>query len=159
MTVTLRAVAAPFLAVLALAATSAPVVAQAPGPPKKAPASQEATGTIELHGGGVALGVGVSWGKGTVTYRGEKHALKVNGLSAVDIGASGFTASGTVSNLKQLSDIEGTYQAASLGATVAGGGSVSTMKNDKGVVIKVNATSRGLRLPAAPSGVKIQLAK
>ena len=155
----LRAVAAPFLAVFALAATSAPVVAQAPGPPKKAPVSQEATGTIELNGGGVALGVGVSWGKGTLTYRGQKHALKVNGLSAVDIGASGYTASGTVSNLKQLSDIEGTYQAASLGATVAGGGSVSTMKNDKGVVIKVNATSRGLRLTAAPSGVKIQLAK
>ncbi|MEJ2818650.1 MULTISPECIES: hypothetical protein [unclassified Caulobacter] len=156
---TVRALAAPVLAAFALAATSAPVLAGGADPAKKGSVSQEATGAIEIHGGGVALGVGVSWGKGTLTYRGEKHALKVNGLSAVDIGASGFTASGTVSNLKQLSDIEGTYQAASLGATVAGGGSVSTMKNDKGVVIKVNATSRGLRLTAAPSGVKIQLAK
>ena len=43
--------------------------------------------------------------------------------------------------------------------SVAGGGGITTMKNDKGVVIKVNATSRGLRLTAAPSGVKIQLAK
>ncbi|MBO9557345.1 MAG: hypothetical protein J7515_02015 [Caulobacter sp.] len=158
MNATVRAVAAPFLVALALAATSAPVVAGG-APPKPGSTSQEATGTIELHGGGVALGVGVSWGKGTVTYRGQKYALKVNGLSAVDIGASGFSASGTVSNLKQLSDIEGTYQAAALGAVAAGGGSISTMKNDKGVVIKVNATSRGLRLTAAPSGVKIQLAK
>lgn len=155
---TVRALTASFLAALALAATSAPVVAQG-AKPKPGAVSQEATGTIDIHGGGVALGVGVNWGKGTLTYRGQKYALKVNGLSAVDIGASGFSASGSVSNLKQVSDIEGTYQAAALGATVAGGGSVSTMKNDKGVVIKVNATSRGLRLTAAPSGVKIQLAK
>jgi hypothetical protein len=154
---TLRAVAAPVLAAFALAAISVPAVAADPA--KKAPVSQEATGTIDISGGGVALGVGVNWGKGTLTYRGEKHALKVNGLSAVDIGASGYSANGTVSNLKQLSDIEGTYQAVALGAVVAGGGSVSTMKNDKGVVIKVNATSRGLRLTAAPSGVKIELKK
>lgn len=157
MSLTLRAFAVPVLAVAALAASSAPVVASGADPAKKAPVSQEATGTIEISGGGVALGVGVNWGKGTLTYRGQKHALKVNGLTAVDIGATGFTASGTVSNLKQLSDIQGTYQAAALGATVAGGGSVSTMKNDKGVVIKLNATSRGLRFTAAPSGVKIEL--
>jgi len=153
---TVRAFAAPVLAAFALAAASAPVLADQA---KSGAVSQEATGTIELSGGGVALGVGVGWGKGVLTYRGQKHALKTNGLSVVDIGASGYTASGTVTNLKQLSDIEGTYQAVALGAAVAGGGSVSTMKNDKGVVIKLNATSRGLRFTAAPSGIKIELKK
>lgn len=158
---TILAVAASCAAAFALAA--APVVAAgsdpAQGTAKKGAVSQEATGTIELHGGGVALGVGVGWGKGVLTYRGEKHALKTNGLSVVDIGASGYSASGTVTNLKQLSDIEGTYQAVALGAVAAGGGSISTMKNDKGVVIKANSTTRGLRFTAAPKGIKIDLAK
>jgi hypothetical protein len=157
MSFSIRAFAVPVLAVLALSATSAPVLAA--GQAKKAPVSQEATGTIEVSGGGVALGVGIGWGKGTLTYRGQKYPLKTSGLSVVDIGASGYSGTGVVTNLKQVSDIEGTYQAVSLGATVAGGGSVSTMKNEKGVVIKLNATSRGLRFEAAPKGIKVSLAK
>ena len=154
---TVRAFAAPLLAALALAA-SAPALAGGGGlaDPNVANA---ATGTIELSGGGVALGVGVSWGKGVLTYRGKTYKLKTSGLSAVDIGASGYTASGTVENLKQLSDIEGNYTAGQLGATVAGGGGITTMKNDKGVVIKMHATSRGLQFSAAAKGVKVELAK
>jgi hypothetical protein len=151
-----RAFAAPLLATLLLAA-SAPALAG--GGPADPHAKNAATGTIELSGGGVAFGVGVSWGKGTLTYRGQTYKLKTNGLSAVDIGASGYTATGTVENLKQLSDIEGNYTAGQLGATVAGGGGVTTMKNDKGVVIKMHATSRGLQFTAAPKGVKVELAK
>ena len=153
MTSSVRAFAAPFLAALALAVS--PAVAGGADPHAK----NAATGTIELSGGGVALGVGVSWGKGTLTYRGQTYRLKTNGLSAVDIGASGYTANGTVENLKQLSDIEGNYTAGQLGATVAGGGGVTTMKNDKGVVIKMHGTSRGLQFSAAAKGVKIEIAK
>jgi hypothetical protein len=148
-----RAFAAPFLAALALAAS--PAVAGGADPNLKS----AATGTIELSGGGVALGVGVSWGKGTLTYRGQTYKLKTSGLSAVDIGASGYTASGTVENLKQVSDIAGNYTAGQLGATVAGGGDITTMKNDKGVVIKMHSTNRGLRFTAAPKGVKVELVK
>ena len=159
MTSTVRAFVAPFLAALALAA-SAPALAGGGGQAKPNPnLANAATGTIELSGGGVALGVGVSWGKGTLTYRGQTYKLKTSGLSAVDIGASGYTANGTVENLKQLSDIEGNYTAGQLGATVAGGGGITTMKNDKGVVIKMHATSRGLQFSAAAKGVKVELAK
>jgi len=154
---TVRAFAAPVLAALCMAA-SAPALAGGGGLADP-DAKNAATGTIELSGGGVAFGVGVSWGKGTLTYRGQTYKLKTNGLSAVDIGASGYTANGTVENLKQLSDIEGNYTAGQLGATVAGGGGVTTMKNDKGVVIKMHATSRGLQFTAAPKGVKLELAK
>jgi hypothetical protein len=152
---TVRAFAAPLLAALALAA-SAPALA---GGQANANLANAATGTIELSGGGVAFGVGVSWGKGTLNYRGQTYKLKTSGLSAVDIGASGYTANGTVENLKKLSDIEGNYTAGQLGATVAGGGGLTTMKNDKGVVIKMHATSRGLQFTAAPKGVKVELAK
>lgn len=115
--------------------------------------------TIELSGGAVAVGIGYSWGKGTVTYLGTRHALKVNGISIIDVGVSNYTASGSVYHLKKLSDIEGTYTAAEAGATVAGGASATIMKNDKGVVIRMTATRSGLQFSLAPNGVTISLEK
>ena len=115
--------------------------------------------TIELSGGAVAVGIGYSWGKGSVTYLGTRHALKVNGLSIIDVGVSNYTASGSVYNLKKLSDIEGTYTAAEAGATVAGGVSATVMQNDKRVVIKMTATRSGLQFSLAPNGVNISLEK
>jgi hypothetical protein len=115
--------------------------------------------TIELSGGSVAIGIGYSWAKGAVTFEGVKHALKVSGISIVDVGASGYTASGSVYHLKKLSDIEGTYTAIEAGATVAGGASAVAMKNDKGVVIQMTATRSGLQFSLAPSGLTLSLAK
>lgn len=142
-----------FASVLAACVLAAPAMAQTPAP------DTSTTGTIDFTGGGVAIGVGVGWGHGTLHFRGQDYKLKTSGLSAVDIGASRYSASGTVTGLKQASDIAGVYQAAELGATVAGGGAVLSMKNDKGVAIKANATTRGLRFTAAPKGIKIELAK
>jgi hypothetical protein len=121
--------------------------------------SPPTTATIEFHGGAVAVGVGFSWGGGTLTYDGKKYPISVNGLSALDVGASKYSASGTVKNLKRLQDIEGTYAAGELGATVAGGASVSSMKNDKGVVIEFNTTRAGLQFTVAPKGATIKLKK
>jgi hypothetical protein len=115
------------------------------------------TATIEFHGGAVAVGVGFSWGGGTVTYDGKKYPVSVNGLSALDVGASKYSASGTVKNLKSIKDIEGTYAAGEVGATVAGGASVNSMKNDKGVVIDFNTTRAGLQFTLAPKGATIRL--
>jgi hypothetical protein len=115
------------------------------------------TATIEFHGGAVAVGVGFSWGSGTVTYDGKTYPLSVNGLSALDVGASKYSASGTVRHLKSIKDIEGTYAAGELGATVAGGASISSMKNDKGVVIEFNTTRAGLQFSIAPKGATIKL--
>lgn len=145
-----RASAAPVLAVLALSIISAPAVAQTPDPD---------IAKIEFSGGGVAVGVGVGWGSGKLMWRGQTYKLKVSGLSVVDIGASRYSASGTVTGLKKVSDIAGVYQAAELGATVAGGGAVISMKNDKGVAIKASSTTRGLRFTAAPKGITVKLAK
>jgi hypothetical protein len=151
---TVRVLVAPFLAVLILTALFSPVFAQAAGAK-----AADTNGTITVTGGGVALGVGVSWGHGVLTYRGQTYKLKTSGLSVVDIGASSYSGNGTVTNLKQVSDIVGNYQSVALGATVAGGGGVSSMKNDKGVVIKLNATTKGLKFTAAPQGITIKLDK
>jgi hypothetical protein len=131
---------------LALLAGS-PVLAQSP----------PTTATIEFEGGAVAVGVGFSWGGGKITYGGKTYPIKVSGLSALDIGASKYSASGTVTGLKDIKDIEGTYVAGEIGATVAGGASANSMKNDKGVLIKFNTTRAGLQFTVAPKGATIKL--
>ena len=75
------------------------------------------------------------------------------------MGATNVTASGKVYHLKKLSDFEGNYTAVSAGATVGGGGSVSNMQNQNGVVIHVVSTTQGLKFSLAAGGVKIQLKK
>jgi hypothetical protein len=81
----------------------------------------------------------------------------VNGLSVLDVGASSITGSGTVRNLHKISDFSGNYVSATAGATVAGGGSVTTLRNQNGVVIDGITTAQGVRLTLAPGGVNITL--
>ncbi|CAH2600083.1 conserved protein of unknown function [Rhodovastum atsumiense] len=114
-------------------------------------------GTVSFTGGAVALGVGFQWGSGTLTYRGQQYPFSMRGLSVVDVGASRATGTGSVRNLRNLADFNGNYVAVTAGATAAGGGSVGTLRNQNGVTIDNIATSQGLRLTLAPSGVNITL--
>src|SRR5438046_10093404 len=63
--------------------------------------------TLRLSTGGFALGIGVSWGSGTLTYRGKSYPIKVKGLSVGRFGATRSSAYGEVCNLKQLQDFNG----------------------------------------------------
>ena len=104
------------------------------------------------------MGIGYSWGSGTLTYQGQKYPLKFQGLSIVNVGASEYTATGVVYHLDKVSDISGNYVAGEAGATVAGGASVFAMKNENGVVINMTATRAGLQFTLAPTGMKLTLA-
>jgi hypothetical protein len=115
--------------------------------------------TIRYSGGSVAFIGGVNWGSGTLTYKGKEIPVEISGLTAGSIGASKIDASGEVYNLKQASDIEGTYAAVSAGATVGGGGGVLDMKNSAGVEIKARATTAGLKLTLGASGMTVKLKK
>jgi len=111
--------------------------------------------TVEFSGGSVAAGVGYTWGTGMLIYHGRLFRLRVSGLSIADVGISSYTASGDVFNLKQPSDILGTYGAVTAGATVGGGFSGTSMRNEHGVIIRMTATRAGLSLTMAPSGMTI----
>lgn len=117
----------------------------------------EPDATVALSGGAVAAGIGYFWGHGDVVYQGERHRVRVSGLSLVDVGAAGVTTTGVVYNLRNLQDLDGTYIAASAGLTLAGGGSADYLKNEHGVVIKLLSTSRGLRFNLAADGVRVKL--
>jgi hypothetical protein len=122
-------------------------------------ADQGPDGTIELSGGSVAVGIGYTWGSGKLVFQGKQYQLKVSGVSIADVGVSNYTATGSVYNLKKVEDIEGTYAAATAGATVAGGVSGAAMKNQHDVLIQLSATRQGLQFTFAPAGIKITLVK
>lgn len=117
------------------------------------------TGTVEFSGGSVAVGIGYSWGSGTLLYHGRRYPMKIDGLSIVHVGANGYTASGTVYHLTNLSDFDGVYGAVSAGAAIAGGATATTMKNDHGVVIEMVSTDVGLNFQLGPKGVTLTLEK
>ncbi len=146
------------IAVLSLAgaASCAPQQAAAPASP---PGMQQdaTTGTITFTGGAVALGVGFQWGNGVLTYHGQQYPFRVQGLSAIDVGAARVSATGTVTNLRNLADFNGNYVSASAGATLAGGAGAAALRNQNGVNIVGISTTQGVRLTLAPSGVNITL--
>ena len=116
---------------------------------------QKPDATLEFSQGSVAAGIGFSWGSGTLHYKGKSYPISVDGLSVGSVGVSSASARGNVYHLKQLSDFDGTYAAVKAGATVGGGGGVSSMKNQNGVVINAVSTSAGLKLTIGAGGVKM----
>ncbi len=115
------------------------------------------SGTVTMESKSIAVGIGVSWGDGKLTYQGKVYPFSVTGLSVVDIGVSKVTASGEVYNLKKLADFSGNYAAGQAGATVGGGAGATIMKNQNGVVMKLTGTGQGVQLTLAAKGVDIKL--
>ena len=107
----------------------------------------------------MSVGIGYSWGSGTLTDKGKKYPFSVDGLSVGAVGGSSITASGSVYHLKKLEDFNGNYTAATAAATVGGGAGATAMQNDKGVVIQLTSTTQGIDFKLAGSGVKINLKK
>lgn len=124
-----------------------------------AQAAEKPDATIRISSGSVALGVGWSWGKGTLTYKGKDYPLSVKGLTIGKVGITGATASGEVYHLKTLQDFNGNYTAAGAGITVAGGRSAVTMSNQNGVRVRVISTNRGVDLTLGGAGVEMRLKK
>ena len=128
-------------------------LAQVAAAQEKAPA-----GTVELETKSIDIGIGVSWGDGTLTLaNGEQHGFSVKGLNADSVGLSKLNASGKVYNLNNLADFAGNYVAADAGATLGGGMSGMAMRNQNGVVMTLTAVQQGARLSLAVEGIDIEL--
>jgi hypothetical protein len=114
-------------------------------------------GTVKLSSKAVAIGAGVTWGDGTLTFGGRTHTFEVNGLSVADLGISDITTSGEVFHLETLSDFNGTYVAGEAGAAIVAGPTDTIMKNEHGVVLRLHGTQKGARLTLAAQGVMLKL--
>ena len=99
----------------------------------------------------------IHFGGGSLHYHGRRVPLRVTGIGIGAIGADKFSAEGEVFNLHHLSDINGTYAAVNANATAGGGSGEIDMKNEHGVEIHAHATSAGLNISLAPTGVQINI--
>jgi hypothetical protein len=115
------------------------------------------TATLRLKSKSVALGAGVSWGDGMLTFQGRDYPFSVSELSLVDLGVSSVSGTGKVYNLKNLSDFSGNYVASQATFAVAGGSGELTMTNGKGVVIVLTSQESGTQLTAGPAGISLKL--
>jgi hypothetical protein len=122
-------------------------------------AEKKPDATLKLSEGQVGVGIGWSWGKGVLTYKGEDYPFKVKGLSVGDVGVTKAEAVGEVYNLKKLSDFNGNYTSAAAQGTLGGGAGVSAMKNQNGVVLQLKSTTQGVNIKLAAEGVKLTLEK
>ena len=122
-------------------------------------AAEKADATIRLTSGSVAAGIGWSWGKGILTYKGKDYPISVKGLSLGKVGITKATASGEVYHLKTLQDFDGNYTAAGAGITLAGGRSAVTMSNQNGVRVRVISTNRGVDITLGGGGVELKIKK
>jgi len=118
--------------------------------------------TLRLSGGSFALGVGFSWGSGTLAYKGKSYPVKVNGLSVGKVGMTDTSAYGEIFNLKHLQDFNGHYSfgaAGTRGVTIAKGKAGTLMSNQAGVIVRLSTTQKGVNVNATGGGVDMQIQK
>lgn len=115
--------------------------------------------TIRLEEGSVAAGIGWTWGHGTLTFGGKTYKVKVEGASVAEVGVTKAAASGNVYNLKSIDDFSGVFAAAGAEGTAGKGAGVSSLRNDKGVVINLKSETQGANIKLAASGLKLTVEK
>jgi hypothetical protein len=112
---------------------------------------------VELESTAIAAGIGARFGEGTLLVAGQEHAFTLKGLTLGDLGFSRISASGGVENLGDISDFEGRYLALEAAAAAGVGASTLTMRNEKGVVIRLDSDVKGVQLTLGAEGLSIEL--
>lgn len=137
-----------------------PIVAVMTGFAQAATHESRADAILRFTGGSFAIGIGYSWGSGTLTYKGKDYPVKVNGLTIGRVGITSASAYGKLYNLRHLRDFNGHYNvgaAGRRGVTLAGGRKTTTMTNQAGVIVMLSSTQEGVDVTASGGGVDMQL--
>lgn len=103
------------------------------------------------------LGIGYTWGEGTLAYRGKMHHFSISGGNVAALGFASIDAKGDVFNLKHLHDFDGEYGSVAGDATVDEGVGGALVSNSNGVHLKITTSNRGARLAAGLQGLKFTL--
>jgi lipid-binding SYLF domain-containing protein len=119
-------------------------------------AAARSTVQLTIFKAGFILGVG--GGSGVLVFNGRQYPLTVGGVSlGATIGVSQADLVGTVSNLRDPADIEGTYSGVGGGVAIAGGANAVTIQNSKGVVLRLRGRQVGFSFSVNLSGMSISL--
>lgn len=114
--------------------------------------------TIELAIFRAGFIVGGSGGNGILTFQGKGYQLAVGGVSlGATIGVARAEFVGEVHNLKNATDIEGTYTAVTASAAAGGGAGVTELQNSRGVRLRLQGRQIGLMVSIDLSGLQISI--
>jgi hypothetical protein len=119
--------------------------------------AQAATGSVSLHIVSAAFIFGIGGGSGVLTFGGKQYPLSVGGISAGALGISGTDLVGTAYHIHDPHDIEGVYTAIGAGVAVAGGVEATTLRNARGVVLRLRGSQVGFKISFSLSGLTINL--
>lgn len=122
--------------------------------------AKQPSGTVTIDETQFGFIVGGSTGGGTLTVNGKDYPFKLGGLSVgANVGVSKISATGEVYDLNKVSDFPGTYT--KLDASVALGGGVGGLhlKNENGVIMRLESRTQGLQLNLGMSGVTVAMEK
>src|SRR5262249_2475006 len=114
------------------------VLSSAPTP------SYAETGAVRFNVGSAGFIIGVGGGSGVLRFKGRTYRLSIGGVRIGTIGASATEVRGVARNLRQASDIAGTYSAVGAGVAVVGGVGTARLQNERGVILDVRAVKVGL---------------
>src|SRR3989442_5524820 len=108
--------------------------------PAKAPPP---AGTLTIATTSVAVGLGVNWGTGVLTTRGQRYPFALQGLEVGGVGVAKVQATGQVYHLGRVADFAGTYVAVGAGAAVGEGAGLLTLRNPLGGGLNFPPRRRG----------------
>ena len=141
---TLSALRASLIALLALAGAALVSAAYAD------------SGSISFNVVKAGIVIGGSGGSGTLVFQGRQYPIAIGGLSyGFTFGASETRFRGTVTNIRNPSDVAGVYAAGNVGAAVGRGAQAIVLTNQKGAVLTLSGTSVGAIVSADLNGLVI----
>lgn len=123
--------------------------------PTMSPNSKDLTFEFKLRQ--AALGVGYSWGEGTLRYDGQTYHFRIEGGGIVALGYTSLTGHGRVFDIKKLTDFDGTYWSLSADAALGQGSNVSMMENQFGVRVNMRGKGEGAYLGASIKRLRFHL--
>jgi hypothetical protein len=118
-------------------------------------------GILHLKSRFVSPGIGLSWGDGVLTYKGQDYpfTFQAKGLFRdVDAEITAAEMSGEVFNLPRVALFNGTYHKID-GEAAGDGGSRAAMKNLNGVVVNLISTVEGRKFVLGRDGMTVKLAE
>jgi hypothetical protein len=102
--------------------------------------------------------VGVGGGRGVMVCKGKRYPFAVSGMSVgFTIGASTTQLNGHALNVRNPTDIEGSFAALGASGAVAAGAGGVQLQNGKGVILQLAGPKVGVELSAAVGGVTVRL--
>ena len=116
------------------------------------------SGSIRFNVVKAGFVIGGSGGSGTMVFQGRSYPLAIGGVSyGFTFGASATDFVGTVSNIRQPSDVNGVYGAAGAGVAVAAGAGAIVMTNQNGAILTLSGRQAGLIVAADLNGLLITI--